>query len=172
LTFGFVQTECVHVRQKFCALLAIRYLRREVSRVPLLHCQGAQSRHTPLSSGLRLGKHTDRIGDCGPTASVSMQSGKAWTALDTGNIVLIPGPSRDRERVDCASDVSFGPPFVITGVNDRSDCRPVEQRSRTARSSVRAATAILAGPDDIVAHTAASHIHAGISREIRGCTST
>jgi hypothetical protein len=49
------------------------------------------SRCGPLSSGLRRGKHTDRIGHCGPKASVSRQSGKPWTALDTGNIVLTPG---------------------------------------------------------------------------------
>jgi hypothetical protein len=40
-----------------------------------------------------------------------------------------------------------------------------------ARSSVKAAIASLGLPNDIAAHTAASHIHAGISRESPGRTS-
>ncbi|HKF10587.1 MAG TPA: hypothetical protein VKB89_17980 [Xanthobacteraceae bacterium] len=40
-----------------------------------------------------------------------------------------------------------------------------------ARSSVNAAIASLGLPDDIAAHTATSHIHAGTSRESPGRTS-
>jgi hypothetical protein len=49
--------------------------------------------------------------------------------------------------------------------------RPAERVSITARSSVSASTAILGLPDVIAAHTAASHIHAGISRDRPGRTS-
>jgi hypothetical protein len=56
-------------------------------------------------------------------------------------------------------------------VNDPSAGRPAEWLSSMARSSVKAAIASLGLPDDIAAHTAASHIHAGISRESPGRTS-
>jgi hypothetical protein len=49
--------------------------------------------------------------------------------------------------------------------------RPAERVSRTARNSVSASTAILGLPDVIAVHTAASHIHAGISRDRPGRTS-
>jgi hypothetical protein len=49
--------------------------------------------------------------------------------------------------------------------------RVAELVSRTARSSVSAATAILGLPVVIVVHIAASHIHAGISRDRPGWTS-
>jgi hypothetical protein len=49
--------------------------------------------------------------------------------------------------------------------------RPAERASRTARSLVSASIAILGLPSVIAAHTAASHIHAGISRDRPGRTS-
>jgi hypothetical protein len=78
---------------------------------------------------------------------------------------------RDRGRVDGGSDVSSEPSFAVEEVNDPSEEHPAERVSRTARSSVSASTAIRGRPDVIAAHTAVSHIHAGISRDRPGWTS-
>jgi len=61
--------------------------------------------------------------------------------------------------------------FTVEEVDDPPKDRSAEWLSSTARSSVRAAIAILALPTEIAAHTAASHIHAGISRDRPGRTS-
>jgi hypothetical protein len=72
----------------FLALLAIGYLPARK------YAEGLSS----IAEALRLvtlryrrGQGGPSIGDCGPKASVSRQNRKAWTALNTGNIVLIPG---------------------------------------------------------------------------------
>jgi hypothetical protein len=78
---------------------------------------------------------------------------------------------RDRAPVDCGSDVSSEPSFAVEEVNDPSEVRSAERVSRTARSSVSASIAILGLPNVIAAQTAASHIHAGISRDSPSRTS-
>ena len=77
----------------------------------------------------------------------------------------------NRGRVDWCNDVSSEPSITVEKVNDPSAGRPTERLSSAARSSVRAAIATLGLPDETAAHTAASHIHAGISRESPGRTS-
>jgi hypothetical protein len=60
---------------------------------------------------------------------------------------------------------------VVEEFNDPPRGRPAERVSRTTRNSVSASIAILALPTEIAAQTAASHIHAGISRDSPGRTS-
>ena len=103
------------------------------------------------------------------TESQHRQYALAESARSTAGGLFRGG--RDRGRVDGGSDVSSEPSFAVEKVNDPSEGHPAERVSRTVRSSVSASTAILGLPDVIAAHTAASHIHAGISRESPGCTS-
>jgi hypothetical protein len=78
---------------------------------------------------------------------------------------------RDRGRVDCGSGVSSEPSVVVEEVNDPSDIRHTARESSTARNSLRPQIEILGGPEVIAAQVAASHIHAGSSRERPGRTS-
>jgi hypothetical protein len=78
---------------------------------------------------------------------------------------------RDRAPVDFGSDVSSEPSIVVEEFNDPPRGRPAEWVSRTTSNSVSASIAILALPTEIAAQTAASHIHAGISRDSPGRTS-
>jgi len=84
-------------------------------------------------------------------------------------VLLLSGASfrRDRDRgpVDCGSDVSSEPSIAVEKFNDPPRGRPAERVSRTTRNSVSASIAILALPTEIAPQTAASHIHAEISRE-------
>jgi hypothetical protein len=90
--------------------------------------------------------------------------------------VLLPSGAffrRDRDRglIDCGNDVSSEPSIAVEEFNDPPRDRLAERVSRTTRNSLSASIVILALPTEIAAQTAASHIHAGISRDSPGRTS-